>query len=229
VPDVCTFGRCSLASDSLRVSTTAPRGESRLHVDVRQPKDADDADPHHGVDDGMRDVPFRLHQACTVGRQHSSDAAGDEAPPAPPPALAESGPVPAPAAPALTEDELFARKTLEELNAERPLGDAFFDVDQASIKEDARAVLQTNAEWLRRWPSTRVAIEDHFDPRGTNEYNLALGQRRANAVRDYLVSLGIEANRLIASSRGEESLVCFAENEECWRQNRRGHSIITAK
>jgi peptidoglycan-associated lipoprotein len=129
----------------------------------------------------------------------------------------------------LTEDELFARKTLEELNAERPLGDALFDYDQFTIREDARSILQANSNWLRRWISTRITIEGHGDSRGTTEYNLALGERRASAVKDYLVSLGVEGNRMLVVSKGEESPVCFAEHESCWQQNRRAHSIITAK
>jgi peptidoglycan-associated lipoprotein len=129
----------------------------------------------------------------------------------------------------LTEEEIFARKTLEELNAERPLGDAFFDYDQHTIRADARAVLQQSAEWLRRWTSTRVTIEGHCDSRGTSEYNLALGERRANAVREFLISLGVEEDRLLLVSRGEESPACFEEHESCWQQNRRGHPVITAK
>ena len=111
-----------------------------------------------------------------------------EAPPPPPVAEAPTAP-PTPAA--LTEEEIFARKTLDELNAEKPLADAFFDFDQWQVREDERASLQKNAEWLRRWPSTRVTIEGHCDARGTSEYNLALGDRRANAVRSYLISLSI--------------------------------------
>jgi peptidoglycan-associated lipoprotein len=147
------------------------------------------------------------------------------APPAPPPPTPEATPIAA----ALSEEELFARKTLDELNAERPLADALFDVDQASIREDARTALQRNAEWLRRWTSTRVTIEGHCDARGTREYNLALGERRASAVKNYLVSLGVDADRLVVISKGKESPLCFDEAEECWRQNRRAHSLITAK
>ena len=119
--------------------------------------------------------------------------------------------------------------TLAELNAKMPLGDALFDYDMAVIRDDARPVLQGNATYLRRWMSTRVSIEGHADSRGTNEYNLALGDRRATAVRDYLVSLGIAANRMLPVTRGEESPQCTQENEACWQRNRRGHFIFTAK
>jgi peptidoglycan-associated lipoprotein len=80
-----------------------------------------------------------------------------------------------------------------------------------------------------RWPSIRVTVEGHADERGTNEYNLALGDRRGGSVRDYLVNLGIAADRILAVSRGEESPFCAESNEACWQQNRRGHFVITAK
>jgi peptidoglycan-associated lipoprotein len=129
----------------------------------------------------------------------------------------------------LTEEELFQQKTLQQLNAEMPLGDVFFDYDMSAIRDDARPILQKNADYLRRWSSTRVTIEGHTDSRGTAEYNLSLGGRRANAVKDYLISLGIAADRMLAVSRGEESPQCTEENETCWQRNRRGHFVFTAK
>jgi peptidoglycan-associated lipoprotein len=151
------------------------------------------------------------------------------APPVPPPPPPPPAP-PAPPAPApLSEEELFARKSLAELNAERPLGDVYFDLDEATLRPDARGPLQKNSEWLRRWTSTRISIEGHCDERGSAEYNLALGERRATAVKEYLVSLGIPADRIVAVSKGKESPFCSESNENCWQQNRRGHFIITAK
>lgn len=150
-----------------------------------------------------------------------------EAPPPPPPSPPpDSAPVP-PAV--LTEDELFSRKTLEQLNTERPLGDAFFDLDQSAIRDDGRAVLQKNADWMQRWTSTRIVVEGHCDSRGTSEYNLALGERRATAVKNYLVSLGVAPERVVTVSKGREAPACIEDNESCWQQNRRGHPIITAK
>ena len=90
----------------------------------------------------------------------------------------------------LTEDEIFQRKTLAELNAEMPLGDVCFDYDMSTIRDDARPILQKNADYMRRWTTTRVTVEGHADARGTAEYNLALGERRGSAFRDYLVSVG---------------------------------------
>jgi len=147
-------------------------------------------------------------------------------PPPPPP------PPPPPAAPAprpLTEEEVFARKTLEQLNSERPLGDVYFDLDAATIRDDSRASLATNATFMKRWTGTRITVEGHCDERGTPEYNLGLGERRANAVRDYLVSLGLTTDRITIVSKGKEAPVCTDSNESCWQQNRRGHFVITAK
>jgi peptidoglycan-associated lipoprotein len=148
-------------------------------------------------------------------------------PPTPPP------PPPPPARPpetrTPTEDEIFASKTLDQLNAEKPLGAVFFGLDATDLAEEARAILQKNSVWLKRWPSTRVVVEGHADNRGTNEYNLALGERRADAVRDYLVGLGIATDRVNVVSKGEEQPFCSEETESCWQQNRRGHFIITAK
>jgi len=149
--------------------------------------------------------------------------------PPPPPPPAAAAPPPSPPAVVLSEEELFARKTLDELNAERPLGTVYFDYDRSDLGEDARATLARNAEWMRRWPSTRVVVEGHSDERGTPEYNLALGSRRAQAVRGYLVSLGITEDRLQAISKGEETPACADSTEACWQQNRRGLPIITAK
>jgi peptidoglycan-associated lipoprotein len=145
-------------------------------------------------------------------------------PPPPPPAA----PTPAPA-PAPTEAEIFRNKTLEQLNAEKPLGDVFFSLDSTDLGEEARGLLQKNVEWMKKWTTTKVMVEGHADSRGTNEYNLALGERRADAVRDYLVSLGLAADRLTIVSKGEEQPSCSEETEACWQQNRRGHFVITAK
>jgi peptidoglycan-associated lipoprotein len=146
-------------------------------------------------------------------------------PPPPPPA-----PAPAPEAPKpLTEEELFAKKSLDDLNAEKPLGDVFFMYDAATISDEGRATLGKNLEWLRKWTSTRVLVEGHCDNRGTPEYNLALGEQRAAAVRDYLVSLGLPADRVTIVSKGEEQPFCNEDGESCFSQNRRGHFLITAK
>jgi peptidoglycan-associated lipoprotein len=119
--------------------------------------------------------------------------------------------------------------SLAELNAQRPLEDVYFAYDQAELSDAARASLQKNSDWMKRWVSTVITVEGHADSRGTSEYNLALGERRAASARDYLVSLGIAANRVNLVSMGEEQPVCTEEMESCWSQNRRGHFVITAK
>jgi peptidoglycan-associated lipoprotein len=110
-----------------------------------------------------------------------------------------------------------------------PLADVHFDFDMAAIRDDQRAVMQQDADYLRRWTSVRFTIEGHADSRGTNEYNLALGERRGNAVKDYLTGLGIAADRIVVISKGEEAPLCTEQTEECWARNRRGHFVITAK
>ena len=128
-----------------------------------------------------------------------------------------------------TEDEVFAGKSLADLNAEQPLKPVFFELDSSQLNDAARPILQKNVDWMKRWTSTKVMVEGHADSRGTGEYNLALGSRRATAVRDYVVSLGIGADRIQIVSKGKESPFCTEENESCWHQNRRGHFVITAK
>lgn len=143
------------------------------------------------------------------------------APPPPPPA-------PAPAAERpLTDEEIFARKTTEELSKE--LGPVFFALDSSQLNDAARPVLQKNSEWLKRWTSTRIMIEGHADSRGTAEYNLALGERRAAAVKSYLVSLGIAADRILPVSYGKEFPFDSGHTDAAWASNRRAHFVITSK
>lgn len=107
-----------------------------------------------------------------------------------------------------------------------PLKDVYFDYDRSNIRQDARITLRQNAAWLRGNPSAKVEIEGHADERGTNEYNLALGARRAQAVKDYLVTLGSSSSRLSTISYGEELPVCREKSETCWQKNRRAHFVI---
>ena len=118
---------------------------------------------------------------------------------------------------------------LDQLNAERPLSDVFFDYDMSEIRADARGPLQANAEWMKKWTGTQIMLEGHADSRGSSEYNLALGSRRANGVKDYLVSLGVPTTRITVVSKGKEAPFCTEESEACWQQNRRGHFVITGK
>jgi peptidoglycan-associated lipoprotein len=151
------------------------------------------------------------------------------APVTPPPPPAPPRATPPPTVPALTEAEIFARKSVDQLNAEKPLDDVFFDLDKSAVRDDAKPALQKDADWLKKWTSVVVMLEGHSDSRGTAEYNLGLGNRRANAVKDYLTNLGIPASRVTIVSKGKEQPFCNEENEGCWQQNRRGHFVITAK
>ena len=119
--------------------------------------------------------------------------------------------------------------SVSELNATRPLDDVFFGLDNEELDDRARATLQKNGAYLKRWTSVNILVEGHADSRGTTEYNLALGERRAAAVRDYLVSLGVAAARIKVVSMGEEQPACREETEACFSQNRRGHAVVTAK
>lgn len=109
-----------------------------------------------------------------------------------------------------------------------PLKDIYFEFDRYDLKPDARAALKANADWLKANLSARVEIEGHCDERGTNEYNLALGAKRAQAAKDYLVTLGIAKDRLSTKSYGEELPVCKEQNEECWQKNRHDRFVVTA-
>lgn len=102
-----------------------------------------------------------------------------------------------------------------------------FDYDAYNITDEGRSVLQRQAAWLQKYPSVRVTIEGNCDERGTREYNLALGARRANSVKEYLVSLGVSASRVDTISYGKERPVCTESDEACWAQNRRGVTTIT--
>src|SRR5258706_1003583 len=141
-------------------------------------------------------------------------------PPPPPP------PAPAAAPRPLTEEEIYARKSVDQLNAERPLDDVYFDLDKSEIRDDAKPRLQKDADWMKKWTTTQASVEGHCDSRGSAEYNLALGSRRANAVKEYLTNLGIAAGRLTVVSKGKEQPVCSENRESCRQQNRRGDLFV---
>jgi peptidoglycan-associated lipoprotein len=108
---------------------------------------------------------------------------------------------------------------------EQNVKDAYFDFNKADIRPDARDALAKTAEFLRSYPQVRVTIEGHCDERGSTEYNIGLGERRAQASKNYLISLGIGANRMDTVSWGKERPFCNEHTEECWQQNRRGHFV----
>ncbi len=132
------------------------------------------------------------------------------------------------AGPALSEDELAGR-TLEDLNRDSPLRPAYFPLDSAELDEAARAIVNANADVLKQNPQWIVTIEGHCDERGTAEYNLALGERRAQAARNYLVSLGIAPGRVKTASYGDEYPFDRGHSEDSWSRNRRAHFVISGK
>ncbi len=104
-----------------------------------------------------------------------------------------------------------------------------FDFDKYEIRADARDILTKNAEWLKKYPSVKFVIEGHCDERGTAQYNMALGEKRANAAKDYLVSLGVDTGRISTISYGKERPLVEGGNEEAWAKNRRAQFVVTAK
>jgi len=126
-----------------------------------------------------------------------------------------NAPPPPPPPPQVDLDRLFTQE----------VRDAYFDYDKADIRPDARAALSQTADFLKGHPSIKATIEGHCDERGSTEYNLGLGDRRASAVKQYLVSLGVSADRLTIVSFGKEKPFCHESNESCWQQNRRGHFV----
>lgn len=115
------------------------------------------------------------------------------------------------------------------LNARGYLDDVFFETDSYTIGEASREHIAANASWLNQYPTVEILVEGHCDERNTREYNLALGERRANAVRDYLVFLGIAPERIFTISYGEERPFVVGHDEQAWSQNRRSHFVITAR
>ncbi len=146
-------------------------------------------------------------------------------PPAPPEPVAEPTIVP----PEPVRDDAISAASLDDLNKNSPLKPAFFDLDSSDLTASAQRALDENAALLKRYASWSITVEGHCDERGTAEYNLALGERRAIAARAYLVSLGIPADRLRTVSYGKEFPFDPGHDESAFSKNRRAHFVITAK
>jgi peptidoglycan-associated lipoprotein len=160
--------------------------------------------------------------------------------PDPPPGARQVAPVtprqpavrdaaPPPPLPPLLPEEDIASRPLEEINREAPLQAVFFGYDSSELDAAGRAAVEANASILQRNPLWVIAIEGHCDSRGTPEYNLALGERRAYAVRDHLVNLGISPDRVQTISYGEEFPFVPGETEDAWAANRRAHFVVTGQ
>ncbi len=139
------------------------------------------------------------------------------APPPPPPPPPIAAPRPTGPVPGSVQDFLIHASDR-----------VFFDFDSYSLRSDGASVLDAQAAWLVRYPMVQIRIEGNADERGTREYNFALAARRANSVRDYLVSRGLSGNRIETVSFGKERPINEGSNEEAWAQNRNGHTVITA-
>lgn len=147
-------------------------------------------------------------------------------PPAPPPQRVEEA-LPVPPQP-LSEDSI-ANRSLDDLNRDSPFKPVFFDLDASDLDDMGRTIAQSNADLLKKYSTWVITVEGHCDERGTAEYNLALGERRAVAVKTYLVSLGIAPDRIRTVSYGKEFPFDPGHNEEAWAKNRRAHFVITSK
>jgi peptidoglycan-associated lipoprotein len=190
----------------------------------------------------MRSVRKGVVVALVLGTMISAGCGKKKPPTNPmPPAAVPGGGVTAPEKPAqrveeatpvatepIAEDTIGA-KSLDDLNRDSPLKPAFFPLDSAELDADGQAVVQGNAELLKKYSSWVITIEGHCDERGTAEYNLALGERRAVAVKTYLVSLGISPDRVRTVSYGKEFPFDPGHAETSWSKNRRAHFVITAK
>lgn len=146
-------------------------------------------------------------------------------PPPPPDPVVEPVLVP----PEPLEDDSLMSKSLDDLNRDSPLKPVFYDLDSSDVNAEGQQILQANAAVMKRFPTWQITIEGHCDERGTAEYNLALGERRALAVKTYLVSLGIPADKVRTVSYGKEFPFDAGHDDNAWAKNRRAHFVITAK
>ena len=163
---------------------------------------------------------------------------GKKTPPQPPARTSTAPATPAPAPPPTTGRDVVPQvddvarvhgMAIDEIERLGLLQEIHFVFDRADIRDEDRAVLSKNAEALKKYFQLRITVEGHCDERGTVEYNLALGERRAKAAYDYLVSLGVPADRMKTVSYGKEIPLCRESSEDCWGRNRRGHFTVTGK
>jgi peptidoglycan-associated lipoprotein len=133
------------------------------------------------------------------------------------------------AQPALSEEELFMSKSLDQINQEKPLAMIFFDFDKYAVRDDAKPVLDQNAVWLNKFKTAKILIEGHADERGTEDYNLALGEKRAKSAFDYLASMGIAPDRMKVISYGKSQPLDPGHDEAAWQKNRRDQFLVIEK
>lgn len=201
------YGRCATKADTRRVATAAA-------------------------------VAMTVLSLVAAGCAQRQAPVADSTPPAAPPAPVTAPAPPAPpsrvedllpVSPESIAEDAIASRSLEEMNRNMPFAPVFFGLDSAELDDAGRAVVAANAGLLRAYPTWAVTVEGHCDERGTAEYNLALGERRAVAVRTYLVLLGIVPDRVQAVSYGKEFPFDSGHDEGAWAKNRRAHFVITSK
>jgi peptidoglycan-associated lipoprotein len=131
--------------------------------------------------------------------------------------------------PVLSEEEIFQQKTIEDLNKDGILKKINFDFDKYQVREDMKSILQANANWILKFSTVQILIEGHCDERGTIEYNIALGEKRAEAAKNYLASLGVNAAKIKIVSYGKSKPLVQGIDEDSYFQNRRAEFVITKK
>jgi peptidoglycan-associated lipoprotein len=156
----------------------------------------------------------------------ATNTAPDRPAPPPEPPQPVNEPVPVPAMP---EPDSITNTSIDDLNRNSPLSPLFFELDSSDVSVEGQKVLQANATVLKKYPTMQITIEGHCDERGTAEYNLALGERRALAAKNYMVSLGIPADKIKTVSYGTEFPFEPGHDDSAWAKNRRAHFVITAK
>jgi peptidoglycan-associated lipoprotein len=155
-------------------------------------------------------------------------------PPPPPPQAQEQPKIekvepPVVQEPKFSEEELFLQKSLDQINREKPLGTVYFDYDKALIRDDAKPTLDMNASWLKKFRTIQILIEGNCDERGTEEYNMALGEKRAKSAQDYLLTMGIGADRMKIISYGKSQPINPGHDDAAWQMNRRADFRVTGK
>jgi peptidoglycan-associated lipoprotein len=131
--------------------------------------------------------------------------------------------------PVLSEEEVFQQKTIEDLNKDQIMKMINFDFDKYQVREDMKSVLQANANWMLKFSTVQILIEGHCDERGTIEYNIALGEKRAESAKNYLASLGVNAAKIKIVSYGKSKPLVQGMDEASYFQNRRAEFVITKK
>jgi peptidoglycan-associated lipoprotein len=164
-------------------------------------------------------------QPAPAPRASTAPPAVTNAPPAPPTRVDDALPVP----PQPLAEDSVANRSLDDLNRDSPLKPVFFGLDSADLDDTGRATASANAAVLKKYTSWVITVEGHCDERGTAEYNLALGERRATVVKTYLTSLGISPERVRTVSYGKEFPFSPGKTEDAYAQNRRGHFVITSR